>query len=140
MWTEDFLGEMIELRDELAGEASGLPTVRSLVISRRDGEIETYLEVEPKPHITYTSPQEKGLDGMSQIQIANQQFQVQGISRRYSLEELTGQRLSYWIDGVVVGGQLIDGIECSLVSIEEESLVWNMTLESRIGEQQIYAY
>jgi hypothetical protein len=77
---------------------------------------------------------------MSQIQTANQKFQVQGVSRKYSYEDLVGQRLGYWIDGIVKDQELIQGIECSLVSIEEQSTVWNLTLESRIGEQQVYAY
>jgi hypothetical protein len=140
MWTEGFLNEMTALRDALAPVAEGLPTVRSLVIRRRGRDKDTFLEIEPKPLITYTSPQERSLEGMSQIQTANQQFQVQGVSRKYSYEDLVGQRLDYWIDGIVKDQELIQGIECSLVSIEEQSTVWNLTLESRIGEQQVYAY
>lgn len=140
MWTSGFIDEMIALRDGLASEAEGLLTVRSLVISRRGRDSDTFLEITPKPLITYTSPQERGLEGASQIQAANQQFQAQGISKKYFYEDLVGQRLSYWIDGVVIGGELIQGIECSFVSIEEQTTVWNLTLESKIGEQQIYAY
>lgn len=139
MW-EEHLADMTALRDELALEAEGLHTVRSLVIRRRNRDDETFLTITPKPHITYTSPQTKGLDGVSQIQAANQQFQVKGISKRYSYEDLIGQRLDYWIDGVVVDEQLTQGIECSFVSIEEHSTTWDMVLESKIGEQQIYAY
>lgn len=141
MWIRDFLNEMTALRDGLAAEAEGLPTVRSLIVRRRNrDDEETFLEIEPKPLITYSSPQERGLEGASQIQTANQQFQVQGISKKYSYEDLVGQRLDYWIDGVVVDGELTEGIECSFVSIEEQSIVWNLTLESKIGEQQVYAY
>lgn len=141
MWIKNYLNEMTALRDGLAVEAEGLITVRSLIIRRCDrDDKETFLEITPKPLITYSSPQERGLEGASQIQTANQQFQVQGISKRYAYDDIVGQRLDYWIDGVVVDEQLIQGIECTFVSIEEQALVWNLTLESKIGEQQIYAY
>jgi hypothetical protein len=139
MWGEH-LSDMIGLRDELAAEAEGLDTIRSLIIRRRNRDDETFLEITPKPHITYTSPQEKGLEGATQIQAANQQFQVKGISKRYLYGDLVGQRLDYWIDGVVVDEQLTEGIQCSFVSIEEKSTTWDIVLESKIGEQQIYAY
>ena len=140
MWIEQFLGEMTAMRDTLAIESEGLPTVRSLIIRRRNrDDEETFLAIVPKPLIVYSSPQEKGLNGATQMQSANQQFQVKGISRKYLYEDLVGQRLDYWIDGIVVDGALVQGIECSFVSIEEHSLVWNLTIESKIGEQQVYA-
>ena len=131
---------MIALRDRSAERARkfGLPNVRSLtIVTRLPGE-DRYLEIKPTPIINELSIQNQAIDGLNRVSGAVRTYEVKGISRRYTQEQLEHQAVDYIIDGKFKFGELISGTLCRLTKLTEATLTWDMTLEERIGERNFY--
>lgn len=144
--TSDFYQQMIALRDGIAPLATALghPQARSLVIRHRyipEGDtftISTYLEIKPFPIVTTVGPSTlSAFQGISDVQIEKDDFEVKGLSRAYSeLAQLgrDGTGYSYFVDGVLNPGKtaIASGIECDFVNITLSSaLTWDLVLRRR---------
>jgi hypothetical protein len=136
----NYVEQMIKLRDEIAplGQAFGISTCRSLIISRREinGQaiLIEFLEVSPQPIIERVSPYTAtNFGGTQQIKIDD--LQVSGISRQYPREWIVGTGISYFIDATLLHRQVKGGFECEFVSIEEMPLTWNLILRRRADER-----
>jgi hypothetical protein len=136
----NYVEQMINLRDAIAplGQAFGIPTCRSLIISRREINdvaisIE-FLEVLPQPIIERVSPYvATNFNGTQQIKIDD--LQVYGISRKYPREWIIGTGISYFVDATLLHQQIRGGFECEFVSVEEMPLTWNLILRRRADER-----
>lgn len=135
------IAQMIDLRDMAASIAAafGEQSVRSLIIRRKvvpAGQvmpITTYLEIQPNPVITLAMPSLRNVFG-GDITIEADDFSVEGISRRYTMEELVGTATGYIVDGILDESktQLISGIECDFVGIRTmNSLCWHLLLRRK---------
>lgn len=131
---------MIALRDRSAERATkfGLPTIRSLIIVTRLPGEDKYLEIKPTPVITTLGTENQPIDGLNRVSGAVKTYEVKGISRRYTQEQLEHQVVDYIIDGKLKFGELISGTLCRLTKLTEQTLTWDMTLEERIGERDFY--
>lgn len=135
----DYIQHMLTLRDyiaPLAGEL-GIPTTRSLIIRRRESRNTTYLKVEPLPIITTAHPRIEGFDGIGSVQVITGDFEVKGVSRKYTRSQLVGSRIDYVIDGILQDGVVNGGMICDLVTITENTLTWDLVLRQKIGEQKM---
>lgn len=134
---------MVKLRDRVAKLATnfGIPNVRSLFIRTRTQDGDTsYLEVIPIPIITEISNSQDRMNGISGLSGAAQFFDVKGVSRKYTLQQLEYEAVDYIIDGRLdTHGQLQGGIICQLVSITENSITWDLRLQQKLGEQSLYS-
>jgi hypothetical protein len=142
----DFYHQMNLLRDRIAPLASqlGHPQARSLIVRRRyipEGEqypTSEFLEIKPFPIITTVSPSTiSAFQGISDVQIEKDDFEVKGISHLYGeVAQLgrDGTGYSYFVDGVLNEGKtaIVSGIECDFVNISLSStLTWDMVLRRR---------
>jgi hypothetical protein len=132
MSSSSFLNQMIMLRDRISPLADkfGIPTVRTLIIRTRTSIDTSFLEITPKPVIKEISP-EKDETPMRSIQGVSRKFSVKGISRRYTQEQLQYLAVDYLVDGY-------DGIPCQFVSLVANALTWDLEIEEKITEPQLY--
>ena len=145
----DFYQQMQSLRDGVAPLAAvfGHPQARSLVIRRFYVAVGAsvpsaeYLEVIPYPIVTTVSPSTiAAFQGISDVTIEKDDFEVKGISRVYGeIMELgrNGTGYSYFVDGVLNAGKtaIASGIECDFVGITLSStLTWDMVIRRRPNE------
>ena len=136
----DYVKMMIAMRDHVApiAEGFGIPTVRSLIIRRRENKSTYYTEVKPRPAITTIQPEPQDLVGMEEIQLAVNTFEVKGVSRAYTRSQLVNSRVDYIVDGILEGQNVTGGFVCTLVSVAENALTWDLIVRSLIGEQKLY--
>lgn len=136
----DYFTQMLQFRDYTAplAENLGLPTVRSLIIRRRENKNISYTSIQPLPVITIAYPQAQGLSGINSLEITTGDFEVKGVSRTYTRSQLVGSRIDYIIDGVLSNEQGTGGIICDLIAITENILTWDLSLRQKIGEQKLY--
>ena len=142
----DFYQQMQSLRDGIAPLAAvfGHPQARSLVVrhfyipSGSATPSAEYLEIIPYPIITAVSPSTiSAFQGISDVTIEKDDFEVKGISHVYSeIIQLgrNGTGYSYFVDGVLDSTKLtiLSGIECNFVGITLNStLTWDMVLRRR---------
>ena len=139
----DFINQMIALRDLAAPLATGVPTIRSLILQRRErpaGQImmqTVFVVLHPKPHIATLSPKLAAAFQSSGLTLEIDDFQVRGISRAYGYEELVGTGITYWVDGVLneEGTAIVEGIACDFVTITHgKTLCWDMILRRKPDE------
>lgn len=135
-----FLDQMIRYRDRAAGQASlfGLPTAKILVVRRQVTDGYHYLQIEPNPITTTSAPTSETNSNLGNAKLTAVEYQVKGISRIYTREQLVGNDIDYLLNPRWVRGQWAGGIECAYVSIIERSLAWEMTLSQKVGEQSMY--
>jgi len=145
----DFYQQMQSLRDGIAPLATvfGHPQARALVVrhfyipSGSTIPSAEYLEINPHPIVTTVSPSTiSAFQGISDVTIEKDDFEVKGISRVYGeIVELgrNGTGYSYFVDGVLDSGKttIISGIECDFVGITLSStLTWDMVIRRRPNE------
>lgn len=111
---------------------------RDLAIRRLtlvDGEsspLATTILVKPTPIITTVPPhlsRDIAVSGR-QVTISVNDFVVKLATRDHRIEELTGEGMSYWVDGKLdESGNLVGGIECELVNLDDSlKSMWRMIL------------
>lgn len=132
--------DMLALRDYAAPLAAKLavPTTRSLIIRRREGKDTSYIEIQPQPNITTAYPKIEAIYGVGNLQVITGDFEVKGVSRKYTRSQLIGTRIDYIIDGLLQNNTVVGGMTCDLVTISENTLTWDLVLRQRIGEQKLY--
>lgn len=135
----DLIAQMIRLRDLAAPLALGVPTMRSLVVCKRRLEPGTqriaaaYLAIAPSPHIQQATPRTANAYRSMGIDIEMTDYEVSGLSRAYTREQLVGTDISYYVDGVLdePGTTLISGQACDFVGLTFSTLCWNLVLRRR---------
>lgn len=133
--------QMTHLRDLIAPIAAdlGIPTARNLIIrlqAREEGKLQWQIfKIEPTPIIERSRPRD-GVAFESGLRTKDDDFMVYGISRKYDRELIIGTGVSYFVDGEIIGGELVGGIECELSSVEELPLTWNLTLTRKPDERR----
>lgn len=142
----NFYQQMNYLRDRIAPVAAALhhPEARSLIVRRRyipDGStypVSEFLEVKPFPIIrTMTPSTASAFQGISDVQIEKDDFEVKGISHVFTERDQLGRDgtgYSYFVDGVLNEGKtaIVSGIECDFVNIILSSAItWDMVLRRR---------
>lgn len=132
-----FIEQMIALRDRSASLAPsfGVPNLRSLIIVTRLPGEERYLEIKPLPVINLLDTNNQEIEGLGNVTGVTRTYEVKGISRRYSREQLEHEAIDYVIDGKLKFGELIHGTLCRLIRLTEQTITWDMTLEERQGER-----
>ncbi|MBD1995298.1 hypothetical protein H6G00_01465 [Leptolyngbya sp. FACHB-541] len=139
----NLIEQMIDLRDLAAplAEIFGVPTVRGLVIQHRYSSdispipVETLYEIEPHPVIvTANASLGQAFSGAQNITIEIDDFQIKGISRRYTYEQLVGTGINYWVDAKLhpLTKRRIGGVECDFVAIlQGNTLTWDLILRRK---------
>lgn len=122
------------MRDEFATLAEGLPDVPTLVIVKRTNQATTYLKIEPSPTITNVPAKMIALFGEAGITVGVNDFNVRGISCKYTEAQLAGSGISYLVGADMATGVPVGGIVCNAVmgTIDGiKGLSWNMILSRK---------
>ena len=139
--SNSYIEQMIRLRDRAAGFATqfGIPNSRSLIIRTRSQEEATrYLLVVPTPIITEVDFSQKPIEGFSGISGPVKTFEVKGISRRYTRTQLEFEAVDYILGGELRLGKIVGGITCTLQSLKENPITWDLTITQKIVENSLY--
>lgn len=129
---QDFISQMVKLRDEaasLAGEF-GVPTIKGVILRKRSGSSYTYEEVYPAPHVETMNPSMIASFGDKiSIKLELDDLKIT-ISRRYSRDDLIGTGVDYIIDGTLLGSdRVVGGYEAERVAgmdLTESTLHWTL--------------
>lgn len=126
-----YLSEIQGVRDEFATLAEGLPDVPTLVIVKRTNQATTYLRIDPSPSIAPVPAKMIALFGEAGIQVGVNDFNVRGISCKYTEEQIVGSGISYLVGAEMVNDVPVGGIVCNAVmgTIDNGGgLSWDMVL------------
>lgn len=142
MSSQDFVNRMIELRDLAAQRAMffGIHSVRQLAIKIKQDPLVfgpncfDYRWIEPAPVIVEVDRRDEVLDQLPVTTERVKMYEVKGISRTYSREDLEYRGIEYYIDAVVRDKELVEGLSCELVEITEQTLTWDLLLRERKGK------
>ncbi len=110
-----YLSEVQGVRDEFATLAEGLPDVPTLVIVKRTNQATTYLKIDPSPSITIVPAKMVALFGEAGITVGVNDFNVRGISCKYTEEQIVGSGISYLVGADMATGVPVGGIVCNAV-------------------------
>lgn len=108
---------------------------RSLfIVDRANG---TYIKITPNPYIRTAPTQMMDTLRNQGIRVERDSIQVQGISKKYTREDLTGRGKYYVVEGVeengvVVGGKRFD--RYPEIDLEESPSGWSILLKEKAGE------
>ncbi len=129
----DFISQMIGLRDSLpiVATAFGISSLKRFYIHRRENNGLVVEEVIPTPVIEEITLELKNVEDLNSLKGASKVFQVKGVSKTYQRIELESEFVDFEIEG---------GIQCQLIDIKENTLTWDLRVEQKLGEQQIYGY
>lgn len=140
---------MQQIRDSVAPWATvfEVPTSRSLIVCQRQANTSLknlgiaptispqYLEVTPRPIIETVNPSlVERFQGVNGIDIELTDFQISGISKQYERSQLVGRLIYYIIDGQLVNGALVGGIECDKIpglDLTEEATTWSLVVRRK---------
>jgi hypothetical protein len=114
----------------------GLPEVRSLILCtiQNDGSC-LYEEITPSPLIIQRSPATEAIENTN-IQGANINYEVKGVSGIYTREQIENSLVTYFIDATFVNATTITGgFRCKLVSTTQKATSWDLTLVYESGRQ-----
>lgn len=114
------------------------PNARSLIIvTRPERGHPTYLEIYPRPIIQQVSPRLlAAFRDIPDVEIEINDLQIDGISKRYTAEQLVGRGISYLIDaeldddGQPVGGEAYDLVP-GLQLEREQTTFWRLVVRLR---------
>ena len=139
MKTLSYLDRMIRVRDRAAKQVGKfkLPSSKKLAIRSRVSRGYEYLVIDPPPRIVHLTPQLEGVSRLQNVQLIAVDWQVQGVSRKYSEEQLFGAGFEYVIDPVFSFGEFQSGTICQLVGYTENTLTWELSLKEKVGENMI---
>jgi hypothetical protein len=133
----NYISQLQAVRDEFAGLATGLPnTAMSLtVVNRNSGT--NYLIIDPTPYINNVSAKMVAMLGEAGIQVGVQDYDVKGISAKYTEEQLTGIGIHYLIGADVSSGVPVGGILCQEVmgtlNNGRSGICWDIVLTRKQG-------
>ena len=127
-----FFSEVQSVRDEIASLAIGLTDVQSLVVVRRTNSVTSYLEIKPSPTIDNVSPRMVSLFGEAGITVGTNDFNVKGISSKYTADQLSGEGISFLVGADTSTGVPVGGIVCNDVmgtlDNSRSGICWDLVL------------
>ena len=127
----DYISQMIGLRDSMPDIAIAfkISSLKKFYIRRRENNGLTVEQVTPTPVIEEVSLELKNVADLNSLKGASKVFQVKGVSKRYTRLQLESEFVDFEIEG---------DIQCQLIDIKENTLSWDLRLEQKLGEQQVY--
>jgi len=108
-----YLTQTQKARDEFAGLAVGLPNIEGLIVVKRVGTVTTYLEIIPAPYINNVPAKMVALFDQAGVKVGVNDFEVKGISAKYTEAQLSGNGISYIVGAVMAAGVPVGGIACN---------------------------
>lgn len=137
----NFIEQMSKLRSSLSHLVSHLevPNIKTLIVRKKVARnVYEYLQVEPNPVVTINSPTLEPMTDISAVKLLISKYSVKGVSRNYKSSQLFGDGIDYIIGGEMRLGTLVGGVTCKFISCQENALTWDIELEQKIGEQNLY--
>jgi hypothetical protein len=130
----DFMSQMIALRDSIPAVATkfNVSSLKKFYICRRQNNGFVTEEVIPTPVTQEITLELKTVEELNSLKGMSRVFQIKGISKKYARIQLESEFVDFEI--VDVEGS----IKCQLIDIKENTLTWDLRVEQRLGEQQIY--
>jgi|GEM_PF-4689193 len=132
----NYISQLQAVRDEFAGLATGLPNIVSLTVVNRNSGM-NYLIIEPSPWINVVPAKMVALLGQAGIQVGVNDYEVKGISTKYTQDQLTGIGIHYLVGADVSTGIPVGGILCQEVmgtlNNGRSGICWNMVLTRKQG-------
>jgi hypothetical protein len=127
----DFIFQMIALRDSLppVATAFNISSLKKFYICRRENNGLVIEEVLPTPMVEEITLELKNVEDLNSLKTASKVFQIKGVSKKYERIQLESEFIDFQIEG---------GIDCQLIDIKENTLTWDLRVEQKLGEQQIY--
>lgn len=127
----DFISQMITVRDSLSpiAQTFNISSLKKIYIHRRENNGTTVEEILPTPVIQEINLELKTVENLASLKGVSKVFEVKGISKKYQRIQLESEAVDFEIQG---------GILCQLIDIKENTLTWDLRVEQKLGEQQIY--
>jgi len=127
----NYLQQMIALRDSLpsVAVAFNVSSLKKFYICRRENNGTVVEEVIPTPVIQEVTLELKTVEDLNSLKGMSKVFEVKGVSKKYQRIQLESESVDFEIEG---------GIQCQLIDIKENTITWDLRLEQKLGEQQIY--
>ena len=127
----DYINQMIALRDSLPSVAQvfKISSLKKFYICRRENNGLVREEVIPTPVIEEVTLELKTVEDLNSLKGMSKVFEVKGVSKKYQRIELESEFISFEIE---------EGIQCQLIDIKEKTITWDLRVEQKLGEQQIY--
>jgi hypothetical protein len=130
---------MVALRDSMPplSQDFGVHTARNLILQHRVRPIGSSVFVTQfttvAAQIETVSPRLSAAFQNSNIVLEVDDFQLRGISRFLTRDQLVDTGITYFVDGVLNADRsvVISGIECDFISITEETLTWTLILRRK---------
>ena len=128
----NYISQIQGVRDEFAGLATGLPNnlLSLTVVNRNSGT--NYLIIKPNPFINDIPAKMVALLGQAGIQVGVNDYDVKGISAKYTQDQLTGIGIHYLIGADVSTGVPVGGIVCQEVmgtlTNKRSGISWDIVL------------
>lgn len=124
-------------RDRVAEFASGTSNIEGLVVVKRTSIKTTYLEIKPDPWINNVTAKMVSFLGQAGIQVGVNDFDVKGISAKYTQEQLNGIGISYIVGADMSTGIPVGGILCQEVmgtlNNTRSGISWDIVLTRKQG-------
>jgi hypothetical protein len=131
------LSTLNSLRDSLVPLADNWDQIHNRSLFVVDRLNSTYFRITPNPSIRSASSQLIAFMQSRNIRVERDTKQVQGISKSYTREDLTGRGKYYVIEGEEVNGAIVGGKKYDRypdLDLEETPAGWNIVLKEREGE------
>ncbi len=131
------LSTLNSLRDSLVPLADNWDQIHNRSLFVVDRLNSTYFRITPNPSIRSSSSQLIAFMQSRNIRVERDTKQVQGISKSYTREDLTGRGKYYVIEGEEVNGAIVGGKKYDRypdLDLEETPAGWNIVLKEREGE------
>lgn len=131
------LATLNSLRDSLVPLANNWDQIHNRSFFVVDRQNDTYLQILPNPSIRQASANLIAFMQSRNIRVERDTIQVQGISKLYTRENLTGRGKYYIVDGTKWNGAIVGGKKYDRypdLDLEETPAGWNIVLKEREGE------
>ena len=125
------------LRDSLVPLANNWDQMHNRSFFVVDRLNNSYTRISPNPSVRNASSQLIMFMQSRNIRVERDTIQVQGISKTYTRDDLTGRGKYYVVDGVEVNGAIVGGKKYDRypdMDLEEIPTGWNIVLKEREGE------
>lgn len=133
---DTYFQEMLHLRDQLAAIApiSNLPNVNPVYLRRKINQGHETERITPDPWVEDVNFELKNVGDLQALRGMSRVLTIKGVSLVYPRSVLQAQNLIYEIHR---GDEILI---TRLVQIKDMGLTWDITVEQRIGEQNLYGY
>lgn len=127
----DYIFQMTTLRDSMSSVAQifKISNLKKFYILRRENNGLIREEVIPIPVIQELNLQLKTVEDLNSLKGMSKVFEIKGVSKKYQRIQLESEFIDFEIE---------EGIHCQLIDIKENTITWDLRVEQKLGEQQIY--